>query len=135
MKGEAAIVMATAPSLSAAAKRLNVDRSTLFRWIREGKVPPLARTQAPGPPASPLAWAAAVKAAYELSATEAALVGLAEAALALANDVTLTPMARLQAMARFAALVKQVNLEVPADGKAPSAIPAIRPNNPFMRLA
>ena len=118
-------VMASASSLDAAAKTLGVNKSTVFRWVKSGKVPAPGAKREPGIPASPQGWAAAVRAAYDLDATEEALVELAEAALAMARDPALTPMARLAAMARFGQIVRQVDLEVP-DGKTQAAGTASR---------
>jgi hypothetical protein len=73
-------------------------------------------------PPSSLEWAAAVRAAYVLSPTEDRLVALADEALTLAENASLAPMVRLAAMARFAQLVRQIDLEVP-DGQAQSAGP------------
>jgi len=67
-------------------------------------------------PAVPEGWGPAVRQAYELDATETELVSLAESALALARDASLKATDRLAAMARFAQLVRQIDLEVP-DGQ------------------
>ena len=61
-------------------------------------------------------WAASVRAAYDLNATEAELVSLAEAALAMARDASLKPADRLAAISRFSQLVRQIDLEVPDNG-------------------
>jgi hypothetical protein len=125
--GDAAEVMASAASVTAAAKALGVDRSTVHRWIRAQKIPPPGgsrrrHVQQMGITAegigsknlpAPEGWAASVRAAYALSTTEAALVTMADVALALAGDVALKPADRLSAMARFARLVQQLDLEVP----------------------
>jgi hypothetical protein len=58
-----------------------------------------------------------VQSAYDLSASEAELVKLAEAALRLANDETLRASDRLSAMGRFQRLLQQLNFEVPDDGE------------------
>lgn len=117
LRGEVADVMASAPSLAAAAAALGVDKSTVFRWRKANKIPaPGGRRGAVGPPPLPEGWAASVRAAYDLNATETELVSLAEAALVLARDASLKPADRLAAMSRFSQLVRQIDLEVP-DGE------------------
>lgn len=115
LMAEAKDVMPTARSLSDAAERLGVDKSTVFRWVKSKKIPPPGR-RAVGPPAVPEGWAAAVRATYDLDATEAQLLVLAEEALALALDKSLRPADRLSAMTRFARLVRELDLE-PPDGQ------------------
>jgi hypothetical protein len=124
LAGDAARIVATASSLTAAAKALHVDRSTLFRWIKSGRVPPPGGRCSPGPrrsapvrPQDPAAWARATREAFALTATEAALLDLAEAALVLTSDPTQKADTRLSAMGRFQALVKQLNFEQETDGK------------------
>jgi hypothetical protein len=115
----AADVIAAAPSLSAAAKQLGVDRSTIHRWIESGKVKLPARRKKPGakvsappsPTTSPDAWAAWVRETYELDSTGKVLVDLSVSALLMANDVTASRKDKLSAMGRFQQLVKQLNLE------------------------
>jgi hypothetical protein len=132
--GEVGEVMATAPSLAAAAARLGVDRSSVCRWVKAGRIPPPAGRQRRRPPADsvtaatgltdtpvpPAGWAAAVRAAYELNASEAELVRLAETALALAHDAAQPAAVRIQAMRAFSALLRQLDLEVD-DGEVTTA--------------
>ena len=125
LSGEAAAVIAAAPSLTVAARQLGVDRSTIHRWLQVGKVARPARRprhqdpKSVGPPQSPEAWAMAVRAAYALTDTESALLDLAEEALCLARDQTLKPEVRLSAAGRFQQLVKQLDFEESIDdGKA-----------------
>jgi len=121
--------VSSARTMSELAREYGVDRSTIFRWVKTGKIPrPGARARVKAqdtttcnlpdykvhtrmdlPDAKD--WAAAVRAKYELSATENTLVDLGVAALAIANDAEQRPEVRLAAMGRYAALVKQLNLE------------------------
>ena len=122
---DASRAMAEAPSVSAAARQLGVDRSTLHRWARDGKIPRPTGRRRPSPPVSPnpplrgeqpvspATWAAAVRAAYVLNATEDTYIDLADEALTMARDTSLKPADRLAAMGRFSALVKQITFEVP----------------------
>lgn len=136
--GDVAAIVAAAPSVSAAAATLGVDRSSVHRWVTSGKVPhPAGRPRrAPGAvrastagqrgsskgvarrQSSPDGWARDVRQAYDLSTTESCLVDLAAAALTLAHDSTVPAAVRLNASARFAALVKQLDLEDVHSGQA-----------------
>ena len=69
-------------------------------------------------PARTEGWAAAIRAAYVLDATETELVNLAETALTLARDPEARHETRLAAMGRFQRLVQQLDLEVPDGGEA-----------------
>jgi transposase-like protein len=123
--GDVAGVVAAAPSLSAAARQLGVNRSSLHRWMANGKVPrPASRPR--GTPAtdagcSPEHWAVAVRQAYELTATEQRLVDLAVEALTMARDAAKPETVRLAAMGRYQRLVQQLNLET-LNGATESAI-------------
>ena len=125
LRGDVDAVLSAAPNLSEAARTLGVDRSTLTRWLASGKV---KRPAKGGPrrvtaaaleatadtgavPTTSTAWAAGIRAAYALTATESELVGLADAALQLAQDLTVKPEIRLTAMTKFQALVRQLNFE------------------------
>ncbi len=125
LRGEATAVMASAPSYRAAAKALGVNLSTVVRWRQQGKVPAPGgrRGAAAGPPPSPEGWAASVRSAYDLNATELELVGLAEAALALARDAQQPPAIRLNASSRYQSLVRQLDLEVSPDGEVETPAP------------
>ena len=112
--------------------RLDVTKSTVNRWIASGKLPKT------GPGASdlglaaavteqeqtPAQWAADVRAAYALDSTDDQLVTMAEATLLLTRDPGVSPPLRLQAMARFQGIVKQLALVArradSADGKIPA---------------
>jgi len=123
LKPEATLLLASGASMTAAARQLGVDRATIHRWVKAGRLARPARRGprritapspaqvAPGAPLTPADWAESVRTAYDLNPTEVALVELAEAALALAHDPEARPSDRLAAMARFGALVKQINLE------------------------
>lgn len=138
--GDVAGIIAAAPSIAAAARQLGVARKTVHAWINEGKTPrpggrprkapapaPATVTTAPAADETPREWAARVRQAYDLSAVELRLLGLAERALTLASDDTVKPELQLAAMARYQSLVKQIDLpqEEPADGTA-EAPPAAR---------
>jgi transposase-like protein len=110
--------------MAAAARKLGVNRSTFSRWVKQGAVPAPARGPRPSlpvtgseQPSEVAAWGDAVRSLYTLNRTELELVTLAEAALELAHDVTQPASARVSAMGRFQALVKQLNFEV-EDGEA-----------------
>ena len=101
------------------AKRLEVNRSTVHRWMAAGKLADTRRT-APDQPmvdvsstavdGSADAWAAAVRAAYALDPTDEQLVELATAALTVAKDAGEPASVRLAAAGRFQGLVKQLAL-------------------------
>lgn len=126
LQGDAADVMRSASSLGAAATRLGVDKSTVFRWVKSGKVPPpggrrrAVSTGGNHPPGelSPEGWAASVRNSYALSPTEAELVGMAAVALEMAHDTGARPETRLAAMGRFQRLTRQLDLETETDGEA-----------------
>ncbi len=118
-------IVASAPSITAAAAQLGVNPSTLFRAMAAGKVarPSAARSRtavaAPRSGQSPAAWAKAIRRAYALSSTELQLLVLCVEALTLARDTAAKPEVRLSAMGRYQQLVRQMNLESgdTADGK------------------
>jgi excisionase family DNA binding protein len=123
VRNAAPSVMASAKTVAAAARELGVDRSTVHRWIQAKKIPAptgkaarlgKART-APGASVgrvqTPEEWAHGVEETYSLSGTERQLLALAVLARTMADDAALAPAVRLQAAGRFAALVKQLNLE------------------------
>jgi transposase-like protein len=107
--------VAAAGSIAAAARELGVDRSTVFRWIKSGAVHPPGRRRppitTPTPDQPPADWVTAVRERYELSETEQVMADLAAGALSIARDEAQPAVVRLQAMARFAALVKQLDFE------------------------
>jgi hypothetical protein len=116
-------------------RRLELDRATVFRWRKAGKLrvevesvrdPGEVETGSePDAPVEALAhqtpeqWAAAVRGAYDLDVTDDQLVTLAESALLLARDPAVAdPKLRLTAMGRYQALVKQLALVARAAVKA-----------------
>jgi DNA-binding transcriptional regulator YdaS (Cro superfamily) len=128
-------VVADAPSLVEAAHRLGVDRSTLWRWIKAGKV--LAPRHWPAPASAAArevyaaavsqgvdGWATEVRAGRMCSPTDERLIDLAAETLRLATDSKTAPTTRLTAMGRFQQLVRQLRLDSEAD--APS-VPERRP--------
>jgi transposase-like protein len=137
-------VVTDAPSLAEAARRLDVDVATLHRWCREGKLERPARKfyrgkQSPSSrqdtarntgvapdtlPSVPAGtWAESVRSAYALSKTDDELVSLAEMVLAIAKDPLQRPADRLSAVAKFGAVVKQLNLEIPEHGETEATHP------------
>ena len=112
------------------ATRLEVNRSTVQRWMATGKLPntrrntPDAATVPPGsrPPTDGNAatWAAAMRSAYALDATDEQLVDLAHVALSVARSDEAASV-RLAAMGRFQALVKQLALVARPVAEAPAA--------------
>ncbi len=113
------------------ALRLGLNKSTVTRWIAAGKLKrheaqaPAARAVAEGAwrEKAPSEWAATVRTEYDLSETDAQLLGLAESALLVARDPMASPSTRLAAMGRFQTLVKQLGLETRAVGAAPDVSP------------
>ncbi len=104
------------------ATRLDVNKSTVTRWMATGK---LCKSKHESPPPAPrrqkpIEWAAAVRKGYDLDATDEQLVTLAEAALTVSRDLTVPPQIRLTAAGRFQALVRQLSLVARrADKKTP----------------
>lgn len=96
------------------AARLGLNKSTVTRWIATGKLSkPQARRRRSAPPRtrsrqSPSAWAAAIRKAYDLDATDDQLVTLAEATLGLAMDKTAAPHVRMNAAGRFQSIARQL---------------------------
>jgi len=120
--GDVQATIDSSRTLDEAAGRLGVNRSTLTRWLQTGKVKRPASfaqvelKEGKATPPAPTAtdwrgWAEAVRDAYVLSPTDHQLVALAARALELAYDVDTKPVVQLMSMARFAALVKQLNLQ------------------------
>jgi hypothetical protein len=129
----AADTVRRAPSLRAAAKELGVNVSTLSRAIKAGTLPaPGARpaanssvdtsstklssgvtrenptfTDAKAAGETFAAWA---RRTYTLTRAEDELITLAQAALDLANDASQSPTIRLQASARYAAVLRDLKL-------------------------
>jgi Helix-turn-helix domain len=128
MVAEARDVMASASSMSEAARRLHVDRATIKRWVRSGQIPALACRRGPPlasaavvaplvpdenrrEPVTPEQWAEDIRRRYALDATEEQLLKLATAALTLALDPSATPTTALAAAGRYQQLIRQLNLE------------------------
>jgi len=115
----------TSRTLSEAAKALGVNRSTLHRWIaaepsldapRLAKVEAIQQAVSAAQQMSPSDWTEWIEKHYELSPTEFVFMDLARQCLEVANDSE-SPL-RFQAMTRFESLVKALQLEEPANGKA-----------------
>jgi hypothetical protein len=118
------------------ATRLEVQRSTVQRWMSSGKLTDTRRGRqersAAVRPKSAAEWAAAVRGAYALDATDEELVTMGEAALRLVHDPRETAGVRLNAMGRYIAIVKQLALvaraaeaAVPASVKGPPQPPPV----------
>lgn len=122
----------------AIAKKLEVEESTVSRWVKTGKLTlkndpkgkRAAGIVAQGERLTPEQWAAAIRRDYALDATDDQLVTMAEAALGEAVDATLSVTARNQSRSRFQALVRQLNLIVRA---ASQAAPEAAPKTPALR--
>ena len=132
---DVAAVLATSPTVSAAARKLGVNRSSIQRWRRAGKLPAVTPSGRPPRPAatprtldqhppSAEGWAASIRAAYDLTATELELLALAERARTLALDATARPDIQLAAAGRFQTLIRQLNLESPDNGQTEAAAPS-----------
>lgn len=111
------------------AERLGVDKSSVTRWMKAGKLERRPPSLAPGatqPKQSPAEWAASVREAYDLDATDDQLVTIAETALALSLDRNVAAHVRMTAAGRFQAIVRQLALVARAADKdaAPEKSPA-----------
>ena len=115
--GDIAATIQAAPSITAAAASLGVNRSSVHRWIKKGVATKPTRRRRKAAPAgtgkhqTPVAWAKSIRLAYALSDTEMQLLDLAKAALLLARNENARPADRLAATTRFQALVRQLDLE------------------------
>lgn len=129
--GDVAAVVKASPSLGAAAKKLGIDRSTLYRWIKSGAVSePDPKRGAPETPEtvpagqSPEEWAATIRSEHRLSRTDLQLLELAVIALTAGRDMSLKSKDRMTAIGRFQLVVRQLNLpeseEKPAEAGRPS---------------
>lgn len=96
------------------AQRIQVQTSTVNRWMRAGKLTDTRRTGTAQPAVetgrTAEEWGKAVRSDYALDATDEELVKMAEAALEAAHDPKHSLSAQMAAMGRFQALVKQLNL-------------------------
>jgi hypothetical protein len=114
---------------------LEVQRSTVQRWMAAGKLTDTRhgapRRSAPGArPASAAQWAASVRAAYALDATDEELVTMGEAALRIVHDPREPRPVQLNAMGRFLAIVKQLALAAPAAETKPEPVAEPEPQPP-----
>lgn len=135
------------------ATRLGINKSTVTRWMAAGKLTRTtgvvsAKVTPPEllkPDVTPREWSEAVRREYDLNATDAQLVTLAEGALAVSLDLTVTPQVRMTASGRFQSLVRQLALvargaekvpDVPNTAPAAVAPRALRPvgADPRVRL-
>lgn len=115
------------------ATRLEVRRSTVQRWMAAGKLTDTrrgAQRSLAVRPKSAAEWAAAVRAAYALDATDDELVTMGEAALRIVHDPRESRPVQLNAMGRFLAIVKQLALAAPATEAVPAPAPAEEPKTP-----
>jgi hypothetical protein len=100
------------------AARLEVDRVTVYRWRKAGKleVPHgIGARQVvvkPRPQQTPSQWSADVRASYDLDSTDDQTVTNAEAALVISRDPLADPRLQLQAMGTFDRLTKGLKLAV-----------------------
>lgn len=109
------------------ARSLGVHAATVGRWIKAGKLTRGKRAVLEVPQA-PEEWAASVRLAYDLDATDDQLVTAAQAALELSRNMVEGPATRLSAMGRFQSLVKQLALVTrQAEAEKPETVkPAAR---------
>lgn len=98
------------------AKKTDVRRSTVQRWMAAGKLADTRQgARAARPPkvtklTKPSEWSATVRKDYQLDATDDQLVTLAETALGLALDPLQSATTRTTAAGRFQSIVKQLAL-------------------------
>jgi len=98
------------------ARRLDVEVSTVTRWMKAGKLRDTRKAAKAGLTPSvnvstkPSDWASTVRKQYALDATDDQLVTLAEAALGKALDAEQPVSVQLQAMQAFRGLVKDLSL-------------------------
>jgi hypothetical protein len=109
------------------ADKLGVDRSTVQRWMAAGRITDTRESQASEAllrAATDVPWAAAIRAAYTLDATDEKLVALADLALTVAQTTSELPSIRLAAAGRFQSLVKQLAARIrPTAETQPAATP------------
>lgn len=93
---------------------IGLDRATVFRWRKSGKLGVPTEEREPVMPVTrgrtPEEWAKAVRESYALDATDEQLVDMAEAALLVWKDAERSPAVRFQAMREYRATVKQLRL-------------------------
>jgi transposase len=97
-------------------RRLDINKSTIGRWVQAGKLTPTRPGAAPRPSAAakpmqtPAEWAASVRSDYALDATDDQLVVLGQQALEVSIDKTVSPQVRITASGRFQAIARQLAL-------------------------
>lgn len=106
-------------------RRLGVNKSTVTRWMAQGKIARTRSTKRAGssptppegtrPTKSPEDWAKSVREDYALDATDEQLVTLGEEALRLSLNLTVAPHVRMTAAGRFQAIVRQLALVTRGD--------------------
>ena len=100
------------------AKRLEVDRATVYRWRKAGKLgvsggsEPRQPLVMPRSGQTPAQWSADVRASYDLDSTDDQTITNAESALLISRDPLADPRLRLQAMGTFDRLTKGLKLAV-----------------------
>lgn len=98
------------------ADHLGLNRSTVGRWFKKGKLkkPDVALSEKEQAPArqSPADWARSMREGCVLDATDEQLVSLGESALSLSRDVTVSAQVQLSAGAQFRAIAKQLAISV-----------------------
>lgn len=100
-------------SQGAIAARLGVNKSTVSRWIKSGRIseaPEGRESVAVEVGKSPAEWASAVRADYSLDLTDDRLVTLAEAALTTALDTNEKATVRMLATGKFQSVIRQLAL-------------------------
>ncbi len=134
VKQDALRLAALGLSADEIANQVGVDRATVFRWKKAGKLQvgsgssadaaqvPLVTTDQ-----TSAQWAAAVRAAYALDVTDSQIVTIAESALLVAKDPGTPGTLRLAAMREFRAAVKQLGLvaRAGAEDGTPAPEPAV----------
>lgn len=111
-------VIGAAPSVAEAARRLDVDRSTVHRWIKAGHASaPGQRAQkqsiadeTPAPLLPAADWIDRMRAIFNFDTAEIEILRLAQAALDVASNSTASASVRLRAMAEFRAAVRHLQL-------------------------
>lgn len=124
------------------AKRLQLNKSTVSRWLKAGKLTKGdgSRKAVVGIHAeqkqTPAEWAAAVRGEFALDASDDQLVTLAEESLALSRDPRCSVRERMAAGNEFRSTLKQLNLPAKAaDAVAAKPQPdAVEPPKPKPRL-
>lgn len=141
MQQEALRLSALKMKPSEIAEHLEVSKSTVTRWIAQGKLPRVVVSNEPvtpvSPRMSPAEWARSVRTEYRLDATDGALVTLAESALSLSRDITVSASVQLSAAGRFQQIVRQLALvtrRTAAEEATPAPVAATGTPTPRPRL-